>query len=383
MQFNTFILYKYSRKEENIVNHSIVATMSLLSSTRFEWLSNEILLGIFEYLSAYHMYQAWYGLNARINALIQWVPSHIRYDGSMVDPIIWNAVTSCHQSSKIRMLSCFGDMKIDRRILINPMENLRTIVLNNMPLESIDEVCKFILPDNQIKCLSIQSRSRGWYNGHSQYIPRCLLVEHSIRFQSLTHLSLVYHYEDFPDTLIILPHLRYLSLVNVKFSHNLLRSMQMTMPSLRSLRFQGAHYSLTPSSMVVQHVHELSISAQAQRDISFLISTLSNFPSLRRLHIDSEYDRRYPILNGPIFQQLIEKYLPHLKQLTIDFNPGVDKEVLSTFRKGEFWLKKRVKGTKLIDPTDSRHSVISTIFFGKEWRFRYFDNLSLAKLLTC
>src|SRR5690349_6133482 len=143
---------------------SIVATMPPAPSTQFESLSNEILLDIFEYLDTYHMCQAWYGLNARINSLLQSTQLHLHYDQSIVEETIWDTVASFYKPPQIRIFSyCLDDMKIDQRILTNSMENLRTIVLYNMVLESIDEVCKHISSDNQIKCLSVQSRPGSWH----------------------------------------------------------------------------------------------------------------------------------------------------------------------------------------------------------------------------
>ena len=119
-------------------------------------------------------------------------------------------------------------------------------------------------------------------------------------------------------------------------SHSFLQSLQTNMPSLRSLKLQGAHYSSIPSSVPVKHVHELSIDVQAQSEVSLLIGVLSNFLCLHRLHIHSQYRRRYLVLNGSACQQSIERYLPQLNQLTIDFNPGANEELLSIFYKGDF-----------------------------------------------
>ena len=354
--------------------------MSSITSTQLESLSNEILLDIFEYLDAYQMYQAWYGLNARINSLLRSTQLFILHDQSIVDKTSWDwdALTSFYKSSQIRILSCFDDVNIDKRIPDGPMENLRTISFHFVRPKLINKICQRIPRDDQIKCLSVQVKS-FWYNQQTKSPPQCILIDHSDRLLSLTHLSLACHwYEAFPVMSVELPRLRYLSLANFKFSHDLLQSLQMSMPSLRSLKFQGAYYTLIPSSVTVKHVHELSINAHDQTDISVLVGVLSNFPSLRRLCIDTQYDRRYLVLNGAICQQLIERYLPQLKQLTIDFNPGADQEILSSFYKGDFWSNKRVKATTSINRTESRYPLVKTISFGREWRFRYFDNLQHA-----
>ena len=352
--------------------------MSSVISTQFESLSNEILLDIFEYLDAYQMYEAWYGLNARINSLLHSAQLFILHDQSMVDKNKWNwdALRSFYKSSQIRILSCSGNVKIDKRIFTDPMENLCTIILNDMTVISIEKVCNQISHENQIKCLSARAIARASGADMTQSFSHCILVGHSGRFLSLTHLSLKCPwYDEFPAMSVVFPQLRYLSLVNFQFSHNLLQSLQTNMPSLRSLKFQVAYYTLIPSPVPVKHVHELSINIHASSDTRLLIGVLSNFPCLRRLHIQSEYRPRYIILNGAICQQLIERYLPQLKQLTIDFNPSADEEILSTFYKSEFWLNKKVKATMSMNPAECRYPVIKTISVGREWRFRYFDNL--------
>lgn len=358
--------------------HDLLFTvMSSTQSTRFESLSNEILLDIFEYLDAYHMYEAWYGLNARINSLLQSAQLFVLLNPSIADKTNWNwnALTSFYKSSQIRILSCFDDPKVSERIPTGRMENLRTILFHFVHMKSINKIYQQIPYDNQIKCLSIQVKSFA-HNRENQAPSHCILVDHSDRFLSLTHLSIECQwYEEFPVMSVVFPQLRHLSLVNFNFSHNLLQSLQTNMPKLRSLKFQGAYYSLVPSSVIVEHIHELDINVYAQTNITVLVGVLSNFPSLRRLHILSQYHRRYANFNGSFCQQLIERYLPHLKQLTVDFNPGANEEILSTFYKGDFWSTKKVKATTFISPTQSRYPMIKTISFGREWRFQYFDNL--------
>jgi hypothetical protein len=102
---------------------------------------------------------------------------------------------------------------------------------------------------------------------------------------------------------------------------------------------------------------------------------LSKFPSLRRLYIDWQCSRQFPVLNGTQWQQLIEQYLPHLKQLTIDFDQPTDEDILQTFYKNEFWSTKKIKVKMVINKTQSRYRSVKTIYFGKEWHFGYFDNL--------
>ena len=356
--------------------------MSSVALTQFEWLSNEILLDIFVYLDAYHMCQAFYGLNTRLNSLIQWGPLHLRYDGSMADRIIWDAVATISMSSQIRVLSCFGDMEIDQEILQTTMKNLRTIFLYNMILDSIDEVCKHLSANNQIKCLSVQSRSARWSRRPNQSLAHCILVDYSDRFLSLTHLSLVSCWqEEFPLISTVFPQLRYLSLINFQFSNDLLHSLQNNMPNLRSFKFQGSYDSFIPSPIIIKQVHKLALNTR--NDSLVLQSILFHFSSLRRLHIECDYYRGDFALDGPTCQQLVEQYLPHLKQLTIDYDPDTVEELFSTFYNSDFWSKRSVKVTTVTRLVHSQNTMIKTISVGKRWYFHYFDNLNLTKLISC
>lgn len=341
--------------------------MSTVISTQFESLSNEILLDIFEYLDAYRMCQAFYGLNSRIDSVLQSARLHISCDLSTVFQPIWDAMISFPRLSHVRTLSVSCTTKIDEQILANSMENLRTISLHSVCLKSIDELCQRIPHNNQINCLSVFEKSTEWHNGTTVCLAHVLLINHSYRFLSLNYLCLsIPSCKNFPIVSEIFNQLYYLSLTNFCFSTNLLEFLRDHTPNFRSLKFVGNICSIQSSSMIVKHVYELHIDSQS--DSSRLEGILSNFPSIRRLHIESQNNRQHPVLNGSVYQRLIERYCPDLKQLTIHFTPAANEDVLSTFNKNDFWSKKEMNVKKSITP-------IETISFGKEWHFQYFDNL--------
>ena len=348
--------------------------MFSVTSTQFEALSNEILLDIFEYLDAYHMCYTFYALNSRINSLLRLARLFISYNLSTVSQTVWDTVVSFPQFSQSRVLSISCTSKVDEQILINSIQNLRTISCHSINLKSIDGICHQISPENQIKYLSVLERPAEWCDGTILSLAHLLLVDHSHRFLSLTHLSLTIPWNrKFPVVSIIFHHLQYLSLTNFYFSTDLLQFLCQNTPNLRSLKFLGMFHPITWPSMVVKHVRELHINNLKKS--SCLEGVLSNFPSLRRLHIDCEDQQRYTVFNGSLYQQLIERYCPDFKQLTIDFNPDADPELLSTFCQGDFWSRKRMKVKTSINPIQSRFPLIKSISFGKEWHFPYFDNL--------
>ena len=299
--------------------------MSTITSTQFESLCNEILLDIFEYLDAYRMCQAFHGLNSRINSLLRLARLHISHDLSTVADTIWDTVLSFPQLSQMHILSFSYTTTLDRRILQSSMENLRTISFHSVCLKSIDDICERIPCENQIKCLSAFERSSEWYDGTAGSLAHLLLINHSHRFFSLKSLSLSIPWcRKFPVVFVTFHQLHYLALTNFYFSTDLLEFLRNRTPNLRSLKFAGKCCLIQPSSMIVGHVYELHIDNQI--DSSRLEGILSNFPSLRRLHIQSQNNRQPTAsLNSSICQQLIEQYCPNVNQLTILLNsPAYD-----------------------------------------------------------
>jgi hypothetical protein len=343
------------------------------TSTRLESFSNEVILDIFEYLDGYDLYQAFYGLNNRINTLLRSAQLHIRHHASKQNKTIWDTLISFMNPSQIRALSSHDGTDIDKRILSLPNENLRTICLHDMTKEYINEICQHFPVNNQIKCLSVKKKG-GYYDQPTDSIIDLLLVDQGHRFVSLAQLLiLASNWTQFPIVSVTFPQLRHLSIGSTYFSIEFLQFLQTNTPNLRSLKFIVVFYLSKPLSIIVNHIHELHINDP--NNFLYLQNILSKFPSLRRLHIDCQSSRRSSVIDGTQWQQLIEQYLPHLKQLTIDFDQGMDEDILQTFYKNEFWSTKKIKAKMLINKTQTRYRLVKTIYFGKEWHFGYFDNL--------
>jgi hypothetical protein len=343
-------------------------------SNRLESLSNELFLDIFEYLDAYNLCQAFYGLNHRINTLLQLTHLHIAYDSSKTNQTIWDVVTSFFNSSQIRVLSSSDGIHIDERFLSSSNENLRSVRLHRMNREYIDKICQHFPTNNQIKYLHIEEEPRYSLQQTHATI-ELLLVDHGHRFVSLISLSLLScnMINMFPVVSVTFSQLRHLSIRNCYFTENVLQFFQDNTPNLRSVKFSGIVSLPNRLSNIVKHIHEIHMDIPSS--LAILQNVFPNFPSLRRLRIDCEYNRRYPVIDGSQWQQLIEQYLPHLKQLTIDFKQGIDEDIMTSFYTGEFWLTKKVKAKMIINKTESRYRLVKTIYFGKEWHFGYFDHL--------
>jgi hypothetical protein len=226
-------------------------------STRLESFSNKLLLDIFEYLDGYDLYQAFYGLNNRINTLLRSAQLHIRHHASKKNKTIWDTLISFMNPSQIRTLSSHDDTDIDKRILSLSNENLRTICLNYVTNEYIDEICQHFPVNNQIKCLSVKEK-KVYYNVTPASIINSLLVDQGHRFVSLVHLSISpSDWLEFPIVRVTFSQLRNLSIQNSHFLTDFLQFLQNNTPNLRSLKFIGIFHSLTSSSIILNHIHEL------------------------------------------------------------------------------------------------------------------------------
>jgi hypothetical protein len=350
--------------------------MCSVTFNRLESLSNELLLDIFEYLDAYNLCQAFYGLNHRLNTLLQSAHLHILYDSSKENKIVWDILTSFFNPLQIRILSSYDDINFDERFLSSDNKNLHSVRLLNVNREYINKIFQHFSNDNQVKCLYVREKIQ-YYSQNTRSVVDLLLVDHAHRFVSLVNLSLSPSQPigTFPIVPVTFSQLRHLSIKSYFWTPELLQFFQDNTPNLRSLKFIGYFPMVSPLSKSIKHIHELHTTNPNPHSFNIMDNLLSNFPCLHRLHIDWEYNRRNPVFNGSQWQQLIEKHLPHLKQLTIDFSEGIDEDILKTFYTGEFWLTKKVKVKMVINKTQSRYRLVKTIYFGNEWRFEYFDDL--------
>jgi hypothetical protein len=347
-------------------------------SNQLELLSNELLLEIFEYLDAYNLYQAFHGLNHRMNTLLQSANLHIILKSSYKNKSVWDTLTSFLNPLQIRVLSSYDDdVKINKRFLSSAVKNLYSVRLYNISVKSINEICQRLSNDNQIKSLYIteQYTYRGSDN-HSSI--DTVFVDHGHQFTSLINLSLaIGGFKEFPMVSFVFSQLRHLSIQSCYYTLNFFQFLQDRAPNLRSLKFLGyVSGNPVPSQFVIKHVHELHIQyPEALRSLAIL---LSMFPCLRRLRIEWVNSQRSQVVDGTQWQELIEKYLPQLKQLTIDFDEGTDAEIVKTFYTGDFWTKKRVNVKTLINKTGSRFPLVKTIYFGRQWHFGYFDHFEVC-----
>ena len=327
--------------------------MSSIIVNQFESLSNELLLDIFEYLDVYNLYQTFYGLNHRLNNLLRLANLHIQSNSLYNNQTVWDSLKIFFNSSQIRILSTYNDANIDKEFLSSYNKNLRSICLVGVNRDYMDNILEYFSIDNQLNSIYLQN---NWeYATNKNSIVDLVLIKHAERLTSLINLSLVpsYYIYQFSQVTVIFSKLRRLSITNCYLTTEFLQFLEKNTPNLRSLKYSGYYSNENLISKNIKHIDELDINGI--NDLSNLNMILSSFPCLRRLHIGWQYNRRYSIINGRQLQQIIEKYLSNLKQLTIDFDQSIDEEILKTFYIGEFWLKKKVKAKMIINKLQSRY----------------------------
>ncbi|CAF1165080.1 unnamed protein product [Rotaria magnacalcarata] len=343
---------------------------------RIESFSNELLLDIFEYLDAFDLYQAFYGLNYRINNLLQSAQLHIVYDSLQERNSIRHTLLPCMKSSQIRMVSFYNDLNIDSQFLSSTNENLRLVRLHEINPQSTNATFQHIPASNQIKCLSIRER-RDYTKRNNSCFLNIVFVDQAHRFKCLVNLSLSLagFTAVFPTVSIRFLELRRFSISNYYWTIDFLGFLQNNVPNLKSLHFIGNNRLLTMSSgPVLKHITELHMNHSGSS--ANLQTILSLFPCLCRLHLDQSSSRRSEIINGVQWQMLIESYLPHLKQLTIDFGEGIDEDIVQTFYTGEFWIAKKVMVKMIVNKSQFRYRLVKLIYFGHPWHFKYFHNFN-------
>ncbi|CAF3414152.1 unnamed protein product [Rotaria socialis] len=343
---------------------------------RIESFSNELLLDIFEYLDAFDLYQAFYGLNYRINDLLQSAQLHIVCDSLHVSNSIHQTLLPCMKPSQIRMVSFYNDLNIDSQFLSSTNENLRLVRLHEINPQSANAAFQHIPASNQIKCLSIRER-RDYTKRNDSCFLNIVFVDQAHRFKCLVNLSLSLagFTAVFPTVSIRFLELRRLSIYNYDWTIDFIGFLQNNVPNLKSLHFIGNYRLFTISSdLVLKHITELHMNHSGS--FANLQTILSLFPCLYRLHLDQSGSHRSAIINGAQWQKLIESCLPHLKQLTIDFGEGIGEDIVQTFYTGEFWIAKRVMVKMIVNKSQSRYRLVKLIYFGHPWHFKYFHNFN-------
>ncbi|CAF2859679.1 unnamed protein product [Rotaria sp. Silwood2] len=350
--------------------------MSHVTLIRLESLSNEVLLHILEYLDAYMLYFAFYGLNRRFDELLRSCHLHVLFDESKHDPIVWNTLASSIVYFQIYHLSFHSNTIgiINKQILRATGQTLSSLSLQGTDKALIDLVIRQLASSNQVKRLTIDIGSTSGFSFPS--LVNFVFCKYAHYFISLVDCSLRLRHVsgEFHRITAIFSHLHRFSISRCLWTSNTVLFLQDNTPNLRSLRIwpQAELLSTSMSSNYkLNHIRELEIIYNSKSpNMAFM---LASFPALRRLRIEWRDLQWISILSGGEWQKIIETHLPDLQQMTIDFcavhTSAIDEQIVRTFQRSEFWSRRRVIIKMTTENHESRHQRIETIYFGKRWHF--------------
>ncbi|UJR20530.1 hypothetical protein I4U23_023657 [Adineta vaga] len=345
--------------------------MKNTTPNQFESLSNELLLEIFEYLDAYNLYQCFHGLNQRINTLLRHVNLSVLIQSQNQHQTILNEVLSFFNPSQIRILSAnTPTTSIIKQFVSLTDRNLHSLHMSQQNGVTVHEIVQCLSKNNDLKDLRIDEI----YTFSSTPIPstiNTLFIDHASRFQSLNTLSLcLAAYKEFPQIEAVFPQLRRLAINRCYWSEDFVKFLHHSTPNLRSLQVSFySNYNYAPPKIFLEQIRELDIncSSASIHNEAFLI----NFPALHRLRVICSTSDPRSVCNGEQWAKLIEKYVPHLKQLTLDYDLGADSELVESFTVGDFWSTKKINVIKIMSKISFRCPLVKSIYFGSKWHFKY------------
>ncbi|CAF1356351.1 unnamed protein product [Adineta steineri] len=325
----------------------------------------------FEYLDGYSLCSIFCGMNQRLNDLLRLCKLHIEFNKHKRDKKIWHTLATVINLEQSHILS-IDNVIIPDRCLSFIGRNLISLYIYQMNETATDRILKHLPLDNQLRTLYIEKKENCCISRGNSYTG-CVFFNHGHKFTSLVNLSLAnYRTHNVPITTNIFLKLRRLSLTNYIWGPNFVQFLEKNVPNLQSLYFYPIHIS--PNELkpcIIKNIQELDINARY--NFKYLQNILSILPNLKRLRICWEDTSSINSINGTQWKELIEKYFPRLKHLTLDFPDGIDEDLAETFYTKELWPTKNVVMKMMLNKAESRYRQVKTIYFNHQWHFKYFD----------
>ncbi|CAF0848799.1 unnamed protein product [Adineta ricciae] len=337
--------------------------MNPAAHSNFESLSNELLLEVFEYLDAYDLYQTFHALNQRINALLRRANLHVLLESSKNDTTVLNGILSFFTPSQVRVLS----LNIDNTTLAKQFvsftdQNLYSLCVYKQHGNALSEIIPCLSKSSRIKYLRIdEAFAYGVSSTRSLF--DLIFIEYSDYFISLAVAVISFHYRTQASRVqTVFPHLRHLSLAKISLTSTLTDFLRSSTPNLRSLAISPTVQDYLSPAFALAQIRQLHL--RYTYNFEYVASLIKMFPSLRRLKIDYvNYPQNFSNINQ-ICKSLTEEHLPYLKQLTIDFEPCVELEIMKSFTIGEFWSAKKLSVIRTMNIMESRCPMVKSIYFG-------------------
>lgn len=351
------------------------------AKTQFELLSNELLLEIFEYLDIYSLFNAFHGLNQRFHQLILSMPVHYEMNGDeKYDENIWKSIAAVIKPSQIRSICLRSCDKIDERFLNSETKNVKSLILRSTSNKIFGQLLEK-LPTNLDLVNFCHLNNVLYERPPVSSTMKLFFDKNQNQFHKLINASFNSSYvsETYPSKSFL--YLRRLHLTVNMISFGILQILRDQTPNLKSLSLVFPQYSswdpLIDQTMRLENIRELDININV--NLPYFFHFLSVFVNVMKLRVLWRTQRRLVSpSNGSQWQNLFEQHLTKVKRFTLEFSDdGADGDLASSFYLGDFWSKKYVHQRQVVNRSRRSTPKIRAIYFGKEWKFKYFEGTEL------
>ncbi|CAF2116730.1 unnamed protein product [Rotaria magnacalcarata] len=288
----------------------------------FENLSNEIVYEIFEYLDAYHVYQAFYNLNKRFRNILMLSSLPIKLNTSNISKSSFhNYYEQFIVPNENRVSSMYLSHPFIADLILPASENivrfsqLKTLVIENIDSEYLENILEHLAALSKLSLLIINSV----YNIHSKNIvyerifrlpalKRCVL--------SLNDIGICY---SLPQNVGTFSSIEYLIIKN-EVSLVELMSLLSYVPHLRYLSIDHLCHSYPERykdfPLVLKDLTHVNLKLQRITFDYFESSIMKFFHHLQVLRISTSNDIEY--LNATRWEKVISSYMSQLRVFDIE-----------------------------------------------------------------
>lgn len=308
--------------------------------TRFDDLSIDLVLELFDYLEFMQLFQAFFGLQQRIDNAIRSYPACIdlskAIDGHAFD----------HDSFMCRSLKVSSSDNLQQFHMMN-LTTLRAVTFEGTTLNTL--LCFFkMLPMRQLESIKVTKMNatndppdmyqQVWSiivaNGHHHL--HYLHVPHQISRWNTTQLA------------FDLPVLKCVTLEYISTDRML--TFTRHTPNLRRLKthLYGLDWTenLYTNNSVLHKLNHLTLSLQYLNSLEQLNHLFSMCPHLTHLTLEVKAEKSRTMIDSTAWQTLIEQYLPALVYLRLRLSVFLTyfyerREFQSPFDRAQYWLQRR------------------------------------------
>ncbi|CAF1333514.1 unnamed protein product [Rotaria sordida] len=387
-QQNDIIQDNNNNKKQKLHNELSIINRN---KTDFEYLPNEILYEIFDYLDIYHIYQGFFNLNQRFqnlflnsNLSIQInipIISKSNFDRYHKDMIISN-------KHRIKFFRLSNPLNFDiifspPRIIIQFIQ-LEILILDNIHIKYLNNILKHLI--QLPKLCSLVLTLIDYIQDPSilflcifrlPVLKYCTLTYRTKKDQRLLSIDLT-ECKDSP-----IEHL----VINTRFRVNLLVDLFFCLPQLRYLLidsldgyYYGSHRD--ECSIVLQHLKYVSLKFDCIHFNPLEILINKFFRHVEVLRISAIYDQTY--LNAKKWEELIISFMPSLRVFDINHRGSALKyhDLIDQFN-SSFWIERKWFFTH-------QHHAEETLDYGmfystnpyrrKDYTFWEFDQQSCSRI---